>query len=338
MSWELQPISIFSDYRESWDALNEANYRSPLLESRFYQPQITHFGDDSLELAIFRDGNSIAAITILRKTNFGSWETFQPSQAPIGAWIADKKLDVATLLTQLANTLPGFAGSIGITQQDPQLYPRPQDQGALGTLDYIRTAKVPAEGTFDDYWSQRGKNLRQNIKRQQNRLEREKVNTRLEIVTEADSVKECIVEYGELETAGWKASKGTAVNIDNEQGKFYCDLLEEYARTQQCYICKFFYDDKLVAMDLCIEAFGTLVILKTSYDESQKTSSPALLMRRNSFVIFFDSPKIKTIEFYGKVMDWHTKWSNDIRVMYHINFMASGLFAMLRSMIKLIKK
>lgn len=45
-----------------------------------------------------------------------------------------------------------------------------------------------------------------------------------------------------------------------------------------------------------------------------------MLMRQEMFQLIFEDKGIRRIEFYGKVMDWHTKWSDDFRVMYHINY------------------
>jgi hypothetical protein len=75
-----------------------------------------------------------------------------------------------------------------------------------------------------------------------------------------------------------------------------------------------------VATDLCVLDNNTLVILKTTYDETIETSSPAMLMRQEVFQSIFAEKSIRRIEFYGKVMDWHTKWSDHFRVMYHVNF------------------
>lgn len=48
-------------------------------------------------------------------------------------------------------------------------------------------------------------------------------------------------------------------------------------------------------------------------------TKPALLMRQNYFAPLFDARAVARIEFYGKVMDWHTQWSSEIRRMYHVN-------------------
>jgi len=63
-----------------------------------------------------------------------------------------------------------------------------------------------------------------------------------------------------------------------------------------------------------------LIILKTTYDETITTSSPAMLMRQDAFEFIFSNQLVEKIEFYGKVMDWHTKWSEEIRILYHINY------------------
>ena len=61
------------------------------------------------------------------------------------------------------------------------------------------------------------------------------------------------------------------------------------------------------------------MILKTTYDETVKTSSPAALMRQEAFKALYDSKRTKRIEFYGKIMEWHSRWSDEARTMYHIN-------------------
>lgn len=44
-----------------------------------------------------------------------------------------------------------------------------------------------------------------------------------------------------------------------------------------------------------------------------------MLMRYDAFSEIFNEEHFKYIEFYGKVMEWHTRWSDEIRQMYHIN-------------------
>lgn len=209
---------------------------------------------------------------------------------------------------------------IGVTQQDPLISIRPVDQEHLSTLDYIQTAHIDANQSFDEYWSLRGKNLRHNLKRQRNRLEREGIVTRIEVLTVPKDMPMAVRQYGEMESSGWKSQSGSAIHIDNVQGRFYVDTLSAFADTGQTRVYRYYYDDKLVASDLCLLGDGVFIILKTTYDETIEGSSPTMLMRQEMFQLIFEDKDIRRIEFYGKVMDWHTKWSDDFRVMYHINY------------------
>jgi len=197
---------------------------------------------------------------------------------------------------------------------------RPQDSNRLATLDYIETARISLNGTFDDYWGGRGKNLRHNMKRQRNRLEREGVQIGFQGLSRPQEMERGVEDYGRLESAGWKSARGTAIELNNQQGRFYQDLLERFAATGQARCYRLYFDDRLVASDLCVSGFGTLVILKTTHDEECKGYSPGQLLHREEVPQCFAEAGLSSLEFYGKVMDWHRRWTSDVRQMYHVNF------------------
>ena len=129
-----------------------------------------------------------------------------------------------------------------------------------------------------------------------------------------------LADYGRLESAGWKADIGTAIHPDNGQGRFYQSVLESFCRRGAARMYRYWFNDRVVAMDLCIEGGDHLVILKTTYDESIKDgSSPAFLLRQDQFEQIFTEARFKAIEFYGKVMDWHLKWTGEVRTLFHVN-------------------
>ena len=213
---------------------------------------------------------------------------------------------------------------LGLTQCDPMLMARP---GGAHSFDYIRTARITVQGTFDDYWNARGKNLRNNLKKQRNRLRQDGIATRLEIVRASEDMAGAVADYGRLETTGRKATEGTAVAADNDQGRFYRTMLEALARRGAASVYRYWLDglagpevSRLAAMDLCVEGGGCIVILKTAYDEALGPQlSPALLMREDATRGLFDEGRFERIEFYGRVMEWHTRWTDEIRTMYHLN-------------------
>lgn len=320
MDCKLLPISSFDQYANAWDSLNISGPNTPVLSCQFIKPLLKHFGSGKEQLVVFGEPNKPLALSVITKDRFGSYISFQPSQAPIGLWVQEKNQNTADLLTALFKKLPFTTMVFGLTQQDPDLIERPTNSGHISTLDYIETGRVSLNKSFDEYWAERGKNLRQNLNRQRNRLEREGVSRALKTITEPNDVDAAIVQYGKLETAGWKSGQGTAIHIDNDQGKFYSDMMQQFCSSNNGFIYQYYYDDELVATDLCIRNNNQFIILKTTYNEEISTSSPAMLMRKDSFPSIFEEKKSKTIEFYGKVMNWHTKWTKEIRTMYHINY------------------
>ncbi len=329
MNWKLYPIDEFERHQDDWQRLNRKAKASPLLDTAFLFPALKMFGSGKELLAVY--GEEPCAMAILMPKGALGWATFQPSQAPMGAWLHEDGMDLQLLLAKLLRALPGLPVIFGLTQQDPDLVPRPADKPDLKTLDYIDTARITVEGSFDQYWQSRGKNLRHNMKKQRNNLEKMGIDTRLELITEPGDVAEAIADYGRIESAGWKAEGGTAIHPDNDQGRFYRTMLEAFCRQGAGRIYRYWYNDKIAVMDLCIEGNGSIIILKTTYDESVSNgTSPAFLMRQDSFRQIFDEGSLKRIEFYGKLMEWHTKWSEEVRTMYHVNYFRWSFLPRLR--------
>jgi len=320
MMWQIVPAARFASYADAWDTLHAAGPAAPMLSAAFVAALLDGFGrDDELLVLCEQDGRPCAA-AVLAPQGPGRWVTFQPAQAPLGLWLQLPGMALAPLLDSLMHALPGFALLLGLSQCDPLLAPRPADEGRMRTLDYIDTARIDVAGGFDDYWQERGKNLRNNLKKQRNRLAAEGVATRLETIASAAGIAEAMAAYGRLESAGWKARSGSAVGAGDAQDLFYRNMLEAFARRGQARIYRYWFGEQVVAMDLCILERDTIVILKTAYDEAAPAGfSPALLMREEACRDLFGEGRFSRIEFYGRVMEWHTRWTDAVRTLYHLN-------------------
>ena len=318
MNWTLHPIKQFAEYASQWDALVQSRPGTPFLETAFLQPSIDAFGSGDELLCLLQSRNQLRAAVIMQKGRKGIWQTFQPSQLPLGAWISDGKVDLVSAFNELIGQLPGYTLGIGASQLDPRIQVRPDNGPKVRTQDYIQTAWVDVEGSFEAYWEARGKNLKQNTRKQRNKLLAEDIEIRMECVTEPADVKKAIEDYGSLESTGWKAADGTAILSDNAQGQFYRKMLENFCALGRGRIYRYWFGEKVVAMDLCIHDHAAIVILKTAYDESYKTISPSTLMRHDQFQLLFEEKKFPRIEFYGKVMEWHTRWSAQSRTIFHV--------------------
>ncbi|MHC4067891.1 MAG: GNAT family N-acetyltransferase, partial [Planctomycetota bacterium] len=287
------------------------------------------FGKGTEIIAIKGNANRPEAIGIFSPSGWGSWQTFQPANVPLGPWLSGSGASLESQLLSLRKALPGVALLVGLSQLDPMFVPRPQETDRLKTLDYIKTARIRLNGSYEDYWKNRGKNLRHNMKRQRHRLSREGVHPRLEILSAKKDIGRAVADYAAMETRGWKGQAGSAVRWGDAQAHFYVTMLEGFAAKGEAFAYRFLYDDRMVAMDICLKRNGCLIVLKTAHDESCQGTSPAQLMRHEVMQEGFRTGEITTIEFYGPAQDWHRRWTDDLRTLYHVNcYRWSGLAAL----------
>ena len=335
MKWHLYSANEVRVHQDRWQSLNHEWGACPLLDKDFVIPLLQEFGTGMEVLACCENENRVQAMAILTRTGPGVWQTIQPSQAPLGMWMHRPEAELGPILKELFKTLPGYPLVVGITQQDPDFFCRPDHTATLKTIDYQQTARITLEGSFEGYWAARGKNLRHNMKTQRSKLVKNGVSLRLEVITKPEDVAQAIVDYGTLESAGWKGKLGTAVHADNGQGRFYRNMMEAFCRRGAGRIYRYWYNDKIASMNLCIEGNGVVVVLKTTYDESIKDgTSPAFLMRQEQCQELFDEGRLNRIEFYGKAMPWHFQWTNEIRTIYHVNNYRYPLLPRLHNVMK----
>jgi CelD/BcsL family acetyltransferase involved in cellulose biosynthesis len=319
MAWTLLPASELPRHRVTWDALNATCGGCQLLDSIFIDAALHHFSTGEEVLAIHDRGEAVDCIALLKPRSRFSWQTFQPANAPLGCWITTPGAPLQELASTLLRELGAFPLLLGITQLDPALFPRPAPSSEMGQLNYIETPRLTVSGSFDDYWQSRSKNQRHNIQRQLNRMQREALPARFEIIESTDLMAQCVADYAELEARGWKGREQTAVTPGDAQAAFYTQILQAYAALGEASVWRYFLGDRLAASNLCIQRNGVLIVLKTAYDESFKGFSPAQMMNYEALRRVFDSGLISRIEFYGPVKEWHTKLTSETRRMYHLN-------------------
>lgn len=324
MRWEFHRAEGFHAVAQSWDEVNETSCGLPILAARTIACALRHFGRGDELIAIAREADRPVFGIVLRKRNAFIWDTFQPSQLPLGPIVGLRKLDIDAVIARLASALPGVVASIGLSQIDPMLFERPHRGNNHRVDDYIDTAWIDIDTSFEEYWSQRGKNIRQNVRRQSKKLEDDGTPARLTVIDSPNNVPDAISAYGGLEMSGWKGREGTAVHASNVQGRFYTELLSEFCAGGQGKIYQLHVGGRLVASDLCIEQSGFHVVLKTAHDEAEKRYSPSTLLRYQAFRSIFDAGTIRRIEFYGKRMEWHTRWTDNVRTLYHLTHFRSA--------------
>jgi hypothetical protein len=265
-----------------------------------------------------------AAMAIVSSRRACVWETFQPSQMPLGAWLMRPGVEYVIAGRRLLRALPGWGQLLSITQQDPAVHARPADSAVLQTIDYITTGWIALDRDFDSYWKERGKGLRQNMRTQRSRLARDGIVPRFEIVSDPAQVGAVVEAYARLESGGWKGREGTAVQLNSPQGRFYLEVLQAYCAAGLGRLCVFRFDDRPVAVDLHVEHGDTLVLLKTTYDESVQGLSPSSMLREELLKSLFDEGRIRRLEFFGPAMEWTYRWTDRLRKLFHVNVYRSA--------------
>jgi hypothetical protein len=280
---------------------------------------VKHFGTKDTVLAVNRYGPE-QGMALVQQRSAGIWSTFQPSQSPLGL-ILFSNCDGHEGLFELMKSLPGYVFLFSVLQQDPlnTAFSKLSAQSNIEILKYIDIPRLAIAGDFQAYWAKRSKNLRHNLDRQIRRIQESGKTLELVVERRPSRMAECVREYGRLESIGWKAQHGTAVNENNIQGQFYRDICEHFSAAGEAIVFQLLLDGKAVASDLCLFRNGMLVVLKTTYDEKVEKLSPALLMRREIVRELHAAAQVRMVEFYGRVVDWHTQWMTDTRTMFHVN-------------------
>ncbi len=323
MKWTLYPAqTAFESHRALWDDLNRRSSDSALLESRFVASLLRWTGSKKVFLAVHVD-ETRPALALLERRRFGAWQTFQPSQAPVGLILLSEGTDPAELLGSLVRSLPGFALECTILQQDPSIsaFGSVPESEFVSIQKYIDTARVTIQGTFQDYWAGRGREVVENVTKKIRRLERNGIRSELRVVRDPAEIEVAIREYGRLESTGWKGKAGTAVEGDNKQGHFYRDVLLDYCQDGHGAVYQLRFNGRIVASKLTVDRNGTIVFLKTAYDEEFRSDSPGYLLQYEMFKRIFERGEFQSVEFYGRLLvGWTDRWSGDVRSMFHVTY------------------
>lgn len=318
MSWEFHPAcEFFAQVAADWDRLNEKLYgKHPYYDSRFVGPMLKYFGSGRELLCLYRVEGSIRAALILQPRGGGRWVTFHPAQAQISPIL----LSDGSLLSELFLALPGFAWSIELLSVDLRYAPKFSNTHARVLVwEQYTTIFVETDSGFDAYWAQRPKKLQSNIRRYTHRLERECALAEFTLHCSPQSVNDGVHRFGELESTGWKAAAGTAISIDNVQGRFYAEVLANFAANGEAKIYELTIANQLAASRMLIGNDRMLVSLKISYEEKLARFVPGWLLLEGMLRRELAEHPNRAIEFYTSASREQTEWATARQAIQNIH-------------------
>lgn len=352
LDWQRLPAKRLFDtvaLREAWDRLNAARGALPFLDTAVLRLAFQAFHPTGVELLVGNLAGQAQCMLLVQRIGLGRWQLYQPAQIPLGPLVAAAHLPLDGIARSALAALPFTTLVLSFTQLDPRHWPPPQQEAACVVKRYISTGWIDCAQDFDSYWAARSPNLRASVGKAQRRLEAEGRQLRLRILTAPEDMAAAVARYGVLETSGWKGKRGTAVAAGTPQGDFYTLWLQEAAAHGEARVYELQVDEKTIAADLCVVRGEALILLKIAYDEAFERYSPSTLLRREFMRDLLShgtaeerdsSPQhahpgtpgpVRRVEFFGRLMDWHRRWTGEQRSLYHLTTFRWRWLAKLRA-------
>lgn len=310
-------------YAAAWDDLSRREFADhPLLAAEFVDALLDKFGEGREHLCIGRDDQGVVrALCILQAVSPMVWRSFLPSQAQLGPAL----LHDAAAATSLFRCLPRAVLQIDLLCCDPDITAATGLHApTLYPLPHALTVSVPLAGGFDAYLKALAPKLRSNIKRYFKRCAEDGRALDMRVQTTSDQVAAAVDRYAALETSGWKGQQGTALGSSPQQLGFYRQLLATAAAGGRARAYELYFGDQLVASRLTYQRGGMLVMLKTTYDETEAKLAPGRILLHEVLRREFGRGEYQAIEFYTDANADLIAWSTRQRWIRHLSLYRSN--------------
>jgi CelD/BcsL family acetyltransferase involved in cellulose biosynthesis len=146
------------------------------------------------------------------------------------------------------------------------------------------------------------------------------------LAPQPSEVEALFEEFAAVEASGWKGRQGSSLAAKpglRAFFRFYCD------RTAEQGSVRFFrlrIGNAVAAVQMAVEIYSRLWILKIGYDEALAHCSPGLLLTAEA-VRYALTQRLKSYEFLGGVEQWEERWkpcSRDHRFLVFYPWTVSG--------------
>ena len=153
-------------------------------------------------------------------------------------------------------------------------------------------------------------------------------------MTAAEDMSAAVTAYGEIESAGWKGQRGSAIHGDNAQGRFYTDLMKRFAERGDARVFHLLMNDSVVASRMVVQGGSSAVILKTTYDEKFSRYAPGRVLLAAVLERLFEDERLGQVEFYTKANADQLQWATGTRMIRHYNLYRGRILARLSAVAK----
>ncbi len=181
---------------------------------------------------------------------------------------------------------------------------------------FIRVPYIQLEGTWEDYYKQRDKHFKKEIRRKRRKLENNG-EIRFEVL-ESPIDDGHFREFLHLEDKGWKGKEGTSLLKRDCLLSLYRNILK--VGSNEIILPLVFnmrLNETLISSSICFKTLNGLYVFKIAYDEAFHYASPGLQLRLYEIEYSYRNG-LKIYDFSGIEQPWMKKFTN--RSHYSIDF------------------
>lgn len=282
-----------------------------MLDARFVAEAVRFFPEDVVAALGTNDGNA-QFLGLFVRTGWYRWRNFMPSQLQLAPILVASGFSGCA--TSLMRSLSAISLQLDLFGLDP-LEHAPLIKQLADRQPYATNMQIKVDGSFDDYWNNRSRNLRKNIARYRRRLHLEFAEVEFPAITAIEDISLAVDRYGLLESKGWKAVQATALHPGNIQGQFYRQIMRRFAETGDAMVFECRINGRLTASRLLISSPHMGIILKTTYDEQLREFALGKAHLYELLEFLFRQRMCGTIDFYTNARKEQLDWATDQRTM-----------------------
>ncbi len=299
---------------EAWDQLADVSGASPFLRPGWIGAWWTAFGKGSLRILTLRDDDSLLAVLPLAARR-GVLQSPTNWHTPIfGAVAADRDEAFALAEAAFAQRMHRLQISF-VADPTAELVPfkRAGAEAGYRLLERVvqRSPYVPISGDWNDYEQRLTSKRRSNLRRMRRRLEAQG-ELALEVLDGGDRLDELLEEGFDIESRGWKGSRGSAILSRKETAQFYREVASWAARRGSLRLAFLRLSGRPLAFDYSLEENGVHYLLKTGFDPDYRSFAPGVLIREDMLARAF-SLGLTAYEFLGTDAPWKREWTDSYR-------------------------
>lgn len=183
--------------------------------------------------------------------------------------------------------------------------------------EWQSSAVIDFSISSDKYNQNLSSKLRTNIKRQTKNLNDSGELVFKDVGNDSDW-KEWLHVVLMLELNGWKGKKGTAILQNDNEYKFYVNLLEYIQKKNRLRLYILTLDNVLLAANIMHYTDHASIGVKTIYNEEFSKYSPGSILQKMIIDHLFDEGSKTKLDMLYPVTKWKQQWSTHIEPRFRI--------------------